>query len=101
MIKKVLVADNRHIDKSSRYLLYFLQYLKFTIFIWLFNFNLKFLFLTLTDPIIDSLNKIKTTHDKLVDKLSSIADFTFKGGNKSYICITTNGKAFGIFSERF
>ena len=36
----------------------------------------------------------KLPHDKLVDKLSSIIGFAFRGSNKSYIRISRNGKTF-------
>ena len=36
----------------------------------------------------------KLPHDKLVDKLSSVIGFAFRGSNKSYIRISRNGKAF-------
>ena len=66
-----------------------------------------------SDPITDSLNKInkkkcaksiatydfstlytELSHTKLVDKLSSVTDFALKESNKSYIRISTNGKAY-------
>ena len=73
----------------------------------------KFWALLNSDPITDSLNKInkkkceksiatydfstlytELSHTKLVDKLSSVTDFALKEGNKSYIRISTNGKAY-------
>ena len=64
------------------------------------------------DPIIQTQNKInkekrakpittydfstldtKFLHDKLKNKLSSIIDFAFKGGNKNFTKLPTNGTA--------
>lgn len=80
----------------------------------------KFWVLQNSDQIIDSLNEInkkkrtksiatydfptlytKLPHDKLVDKLSSIIDLAFKGGNKSYFRLPANGKAFGGKKSNF
>jgi len=75
------------------------------------NYN-KFWVLQNSDPIISTLNLInrrkhaksittydfstlytKLPHDKLIEKLFSLIDFVFKGGNKTFIKISKNGKA--------
>ena len=78
---------------------------------FLSNYN-KFWVLQNSDPIINTLNHInkknnaksistfdfstlytKLPHDKLLDALFELIDFVFKGGNKSYIKVSRNGKA--------
>ena len=72
----------------------------------------KFWVLQNSDPIIESLKSVnkkkraksiatydfsslytKLPHHQLKEKISSIIDFVFKGGNKSFIRISKNGKA--------
>ena len=78
---------------------------------FLSNYN-KFWVLQNSDPIINTLNTInkknnaksistfdfstlytKLPHDKLIDVLFQLIDFVFKGGNKSFIKVSRNGKA--------
>ena len=78
---------------------------------YLENYN-KFWVLQNSNPIIDILNYIsnkknaksistydfstlytKLPHKKLIEKLFALIDFVFKGGNKTYIKVSKNGKA--------
>ena len=79
---------------------------------YLKNYN-KFWVLQNSEPILQTLKHInkkknaksistydfstlytKLPHDKLLDSLFSIIDFTFNGGNKNFIRLDKNGKAF-------
>ena len=76
------------------------------------NYN-KFWVIQNTDPVLATLNKINgkksakriscfdfstlytnIPHDKLLEKLNDLVDFTFKGGNRNNICFNHNGTAY-------
>ena len=76
------------------------------------NYN-KFWVIQNTDPVLASLNKINgkksakhisffdfstlytnIPHDKLLEKLNDLVDFSFKGGNKNNICFNFDGSAY-------
>ena len=79
---------------------------------FLSNYN-KFWVLQNSDPVINSMNRInkkcnaksistfdfstlytKLPHDKLLHVLFELIDFVFNGGNKNYIKVSKNGKAY-------
>ena len=84
---------------------------------FLSNYN-KFWVLQNSDPIISILQKTnkrknaksistydfstlytKLPHDKLIQRLSGIIDLVFKGGDKSFIKVTSNGYAYWVRSK--
>ena len=76
------------------------------------NYN-KFWVIQNADPVLDALSKINAKksakriscfdfstlytnipHNKLLEKLNSLVDFAFKGGNRNNICFNFNGSAY-------